>query len=629
MSVRSVLRAKYDYRPEDSSTTYELAFKEKEIIFLLVQDESGWAKGKNSSGETGWFPLEFTELVYVVPADGSVPAEYGDPNVPARPAASSQPAAAADAAASVSPAAVASVPAQQSPTQSDLPTPAPAAAQPPTQPDPQTPAADAVQSTVAKPPAVGEATSAPQTWTSVVPGHANASVGSVVLGAPGGQTRRERSGTSDSDGSGLDLNGSEKSRSMSSSDDPDSEISNGGEVAGEQRTNDPRQNVVLELLATERTYVANLNTVIVTWMNPLREGNIIETKFLPKIFCNVEQIFHVHRKFLARLGQRIEESTDTQIIGDVFLSTVSEFSVYEEYLTNHHTAIATVNSLARDRKNFAAWLQTVQKQKECNRMDLLSFLIAPVQRILRYKLLMEDLRKRTPIDHPDAANIEDVLQKIAHIAQSINDNIRAQENFQKLCSIQQSFQGSMKSIVVDGRKFVREGPVMKICRKTEKPRWFFLFSDVLVYASVVTLPGAKTDMRGSSAQMSTRQPGTGGTVNSFQRYLYHRMLSLETTRVKELPDTPTMRNAFQIMTQDVKSFVVYTSTAAEKDAWLKDFYDVTHGVWLPPTCPPVLYVAPTVCGSLPPAHPCFTWPRSLVGYPRAAAPGHATVVSAA
>jgi hypothetical protein len=68
-----------------------------------------------------------------------------------------------------------------------------------------------------------------------------------------------------------------------------------------------------------------------------------------------------------------------------------------------------------------------------------------------------------------------------------------------------------------------------------------------------------------------------------QKFMYHRyrymlpinihaprMLPLKTTKVKALEDTLSLKNAFQIITTEEKSFVVYTETPQEKDAWVKD-----------------------------------------------------------
>lgn len=38
-------------------------------------------------------------------------------------------------------------------------------------------------------------------------------------------------------------------------------------------------------------------------------------------------------------------------------------------------------------------------------------------------------------------------------------------------------------IISNGRIFMKEGPMTKLCRKGPKRRSFFLFSDVLIYAT--------------------------------------------------------------------------------------------------------------------------------------------------
>ena len=43
----------------------------------------------------------------------------------------------------------------------------------------------------------------------------------------------------------------------------------------------------------------------------------------------------------------------------------------------------------------------MQKFKEFKLFEIRSFLITPIQRIPRYKLLLDDLKKHTPEKHPD------------------------------------------------------------------------------------------------------------------------------------------------------------------------------------------------------------------------------------
>lgn len=95
-------------------------------------------------------------------------------------------------------------------------------------------------------------------------------------------------------------------------------------------------------------------------MTPLKDGSIIEAKYLPKIFCNVEEIIGVSTKLLSELEGRVKVWNEASTLGDLFLQLLPEFVVYIEYLKNHHVAIFTVNSL-KDRKSFASWMQVCQK----------------------------------------------------------------------------------------------------------------------------------------------------------------------------------------------------------------------------------------------------------------------------
>lgn len=71
---------------------------------------------------------------------------------------------------------------------------------------------------------------------------------------------------------------------------------------------------------------------------------------------------------------------------------------------DHHKAIVKVAEL--DKKGpFAQFLINAKTRPECMGLDFLALLITPVQRILRYKLLLEDLIKHTPNDHPDHVDL--------------------------------------------------------------------------------------------------------------------------------------------------------------------------------------------------------------------------------
>ena len=61
-------------------------------------------------------------------------------------------------------------------------------------------------------------------------------------------------------------------------------------------------------------------------------------------------------------------------------------------------------------------------------------------------------------------NILAATQQIAAVASHINEYIRQHENAQKMLSIQNRLTGSfVPGIIAPGRRFIREGALMKVC----------------------------------------------------------------------------------------------------------------------------------------------------------------------
>ena len=113
-----------------------------------------------------------------------------------------------------------------------------------------------------------------------------------------------------------------------------------------------------------------------------------------------------------------------------------------------------------------------------------------------------------------------------------------------MLSIQQSLTGSkIPPIVAPNRIFIREGVLVKMCRREPKRRYFFLFNDLLVYCTV-----------------------NEGEKNT---YTFHRAIGLGQLRVDDIPDNSGMNNAFQILSNQ-KSFSVFAESPNEKLKWMED-----------------------------------------------------------
>ena len=85
-----------------------------------------------------------------------------------------------------------------------------------------------------------------------------------------------------------------------------------------------------------------------------------------------------------------------------------------------------------------------------------SYLILPVQRVPRYKLLLKELHKYTPEGHSDRLTLVQALGAIDSTAHLINETIRQREDFDKLVRLESRFSSGKVSLAQLGRRLVKE-----------------------------------------------------------------------------------------------------------------------------------------------------------------------------
>lgn len=64
----------------------------------------------------------------------------------------------------------------------------------------------------------------------------------------------------------------------------------------------------------------------------------------------------------------------------------------------------------------------------------------PIQRIVRYILLLKEVIKYTPSTHPDYQMLQNAKENIKRVADHVNESKMAVENKRKILSIQDSIQ---------------------------------------------------------------------------------------------------------------------------------------------------------------------------------------------
>ncbi|XP_052802295.1 rho guanine nucleotide exchange factor 39-like isoform X2 [Mya arenaria] len=177
------------------------------------------------------------------------------------------------------------------------------------------------------------------------------------------------------------------------------------------------------------------------------------------------------------------EYMEQTTVGTAFKFLGPFLKLYSMYANNHQQASNTLQENLQKNEKFATFVAEQEERPEVNGLKLGALLITPVQRIPRYKLLLEDLLENTSPEHHDYLHLKEAAKQVGEIALHINEHVRQHENFQKMLLIQNSFDSSAPKILAPGREYLKEGKLNKISRRGGKSqeRMFFLFSDLMLY----------------------------------------------------------------------------------------------------------------------------------------------------
>ncbi|XP_059677088.1 dynamin-binding protein [Gavia stellata] len=212
-----------------------------------------------------------------------------------------------------------------------------------------------------------------------------------------------------------------------SSQTPSLETSSAATESPEQRMLEKRSKVIEELLQTERDYIRDLEMCVERIMVPLQQAQVGNIDF-EGLFGNIHVVISFSKQLLSTL-----EASDA--IGPVFLAQRAELeSIYRVYCQNHDEAIALLETYEKDEKmqklllDLLDSLRSLYSEWGCtNYINLGSFLIKPVQRVMRYPLLLMELLSTTPEAHPDKAPLTAAVLAVKEINVNINEYKRRKD----------------------------------------------------------------------------------------------------------------------------------------------------------------------------------------------------------
>ncbi|RXM98151.1 Rho guanine nucleotide exchange factor 38 [Acipenser ruthenus] len=188
-----------------------------------------------------------------------------------------------------------------------------------------------------------------------------------------------------------------------------------------KRMMDKRSKVIHELVQTEKDYITDLELCIKEVVQPLRDIQVVD---VDRLFTNIESVCEVSAKLLSKLEEAIAEADpERQIIGEAFIEIKSSLEeAYKIYCCQHDDANSLLKSYEKDEEVKRHFRNCVLSLKgKPNLLDMGSLMIKPVQRVMKYPLLLGELWNSTPDCHPDNKPLEEALAAVKRINTNINE----------------------------------------------------------------------------------------------------------------------------------------------------------------------------------------------------------------
>ncbi|XP_059898311.1 pleckstrin homology domain-containing family G member 3-like isoform X2 [Gadus macrocephalus] len=191
--------------------------------------------------------------------------------------------------------------------------------------------------------------------------------------------------------------------------------------------------VVMEIIETERMYVRDLRMIVEDYLAHIIDHADLSVgpELVCSLFGNIEDIYEFNSELLQSLDQC---DNDPVAIARCFVMKSEYFDIYTQYCTNYPNSVAALTECMRN-KSLAKFFR--ERQASLKRsLPLGSYLLKPVQRILKYHLLLQEIAKHSDQQGADYDVVEEAIYTMTGVAWYINDMKRRHEHAVRLQEVQ-------------------------------------------------------------------------------------------------------------------------------------------------------------------------------------------------
>uniref|UniRef100_A0A671R9F9 Guanine nucleotide exchange factor VAV2-like n=1 Tax=Sinocyclocheilus anshuiensis TaxID=1608454 RepID=A0A671R9F9_9TELE len=242
-------------------------------------------------------------------------------------------------------------------------------------------------------------------------------------------------------------------------------------------TEDDKRNCCLvEIQETEAKYYKTLEDIEKNYMIPLKQ--VLTQQDMEAIFVNLEDIIKVHFALLRAIDLTMVSGGNG--LGKIFLDFKERLLIYGQYCSHMENAQKTLDELIATREDVKCKVEECTMKVQEGKFKLQDLLVVPMQRVLKYHLLLKELVSHS-MDRPERQQLKEALEAMQDLAMYINEVKRDNETLKKISEFQSSIENLQVKLEEYGRpKIDGELKVCSIVNRTKQDRYIFLFDKVVI-----------------------------------------------------------------------------------------------------------------------------------------------------
>uniref|UniRef100_A0A672N3B7 Rho guanine nucleotide exchange factor 11-like n=1 Tax=Sinocyclocheilus grahami TaxID=75366 RepID=A0A672N3B7_SINGR len=249
-----------------------------------------------------------------------------------------------------------------------------------------------------------------------------------------------------------------------------------------------RQAVIYELFTTEASHLRTLRVLDQVFYQKMQ--SVLSPEELSCIFLNLRHVYELHASLCEAMKKR-RESPVVQGIGDIMLARFEE--QVSHLCSQQSQALELIKSKRRKDPRFAHLIQECEASPHCRRLQLKDLLVAEMQRLTKYPLLLDNVIKHTETASPDLQLLQRAQARCRGILQAVNEVVRETEHRHRLGQYQRRLDltplerlanpvaAQFKNLDLTTKRMIHEGPLTwKVSKDKAIEVQALLLSDLLV-----------------------------------------------------------------------------------------------------------------------------------------------------